>query len=78
MGHLDTPGLVGEEEAQDQQQALVGIRDSYNKYKTNYKLIHRTKPERPIQDIYTVCVKGAVSLDFFAFFYFMNRSHLGP
>ena len=52
MGHLDTPGLVGEEEAQDQQQALVGIRDSYNKYKTNYKLIHRTKPERPIQDIY--------------------------
>ena len=60
MGHLDTPGLVGEEEAQDQQQALVGIRDSYNKYETNYKLIHRTKPEIPIQEIYCMrCVNIA-------------------
>ena len=56
MGHLDTPGLVGEEKAQDQQQALVGIRDSFNKYKTNYKLIHRPN-QRDQYKTSTLCVQ---------------------
>ena len=42
-GYLDTPGLVGEEQPQNQQQSLVRVRDSWYRHEIYQERIYGTE-----------------------------------